>query len=169
MAKLSIFALVSLAGYDLKLITDDANSKNSNDSSPQPIKPQANMAQNPISTTPPSASTYTTNATNVIQNSRHLITQTSNEKSNFKSYVSFPNERRSSETSSQTSIGDKYVEKQNIISNKKYTISGQAKNVVVRKILDKLLTEFIANKLSVDAENEVSLVLSSELSTSYVN
>lgn len=116
-----------------------------------------------------SASAYTSNATNIIQNSLHLVQSAAvaaaaSEKSNFKSYVNIIDSKsESSSISSQTNgsierqDSSVAVEKENTASNKKYAISGTAANVVVKQILDKLLTQFVSNKLAAESENEVNL------------
>lgn len=119
-------------------------------------------------TTTSSASAYTSNSQNVIQNSLHLVqsaviaaTTGSNEKggANFKSYVNFADKNGGSlDAVTLTQNGDiiAAVEKENTASNKKYSISGAASNVIVKKILDRLLTQFVANKLAGDSEMEAS-------------
>lgn len=85
----------------------------------------------------------------------------SNEKggANFKSYVNFSDKNVVSlDSVTVTQNGDimAAVEKENTASNKKYSISGAASNIVVKQILDRLLTQFVANKLAGDSEIEAS-------------
>lgn len=163
LAKLSILATVALAGYEMKLLLDPTDPLNS------AIKSQ-NPATNPAPTNSPQgtqkliksppfqsantqASSYTTNATNLIQSSMHLV-QSHNEKTSFKSYVDI-NEKNGDELATEPRENVS-AEKENTASKKKYSISGDAKNVVVKRILDNLLTQFISSKLALDGENEVS-------------
>lgn len=161
LAKLSILATVALAGYDMKLLLDPTDPLNSVIKSQNPTtKPAAtNSPQGtqkliknaPFQSSNTQATTYTTNATNLIQNSMHLV-QSHNDKTCFKSYVDI-NEKNGADASDQKECVSS--EKENTASNKKYSISGNAKNVVVKKILDSLLTQFISSKLALEGENEV--------------
>ncbi|KAG4066888.1 hypothetical protein HA402_008990 [Bradysia odoriphaga] len=175
LAKLSILATVALAGYDMKLLLDPADQLSSAIKSQSPVnKPAAtNSPQGSqkliksaqFQSTNPQASGYTTNATNLIQNSMHLV-QSHIEKTSFKAFVDI-NEKNGdtpeSEQSENVSCG-----KENTASKKKFAISGNAKNVVVKKILDNLLTQFISSKLALDGENEVLKLLTSNTRNPYL-
>lgn len=85
--------------------------------------------------------------------------------SNFKSYVNILDKTSSIDSATSgcsTSVGQMNgdlvvaVEKENTASKKKYSINGQANNAIVKQILGKLLTPFVANKLASDTEIEVS-------------
>lgn len=164
LAKLSILATVALAGYEMKLLLDPNDPLSSAIKSQNPAKPSAtNSPQGtqklPIKNSAPfqssntQASTYTTNATNLIQNSMHLV-QSHNDKTSFKSYVDLNDKNGDTSGNGQTETVSS--EKENTASKKKYSISGNAKNVVVKKILDSLLTQFISSKLASEGENEVN-------------
>lgn len=141
--------------------------QNSLHASAPPVHLPLNAPVTPTTTTSTSsASAYTSNSQNVIQNSLHLVQSAvlaasggSNEKggANFKSYVNFADKNGSIDSVTTTQNGDimAAVEKENTASNKKYSISGTASNVVVKHILDRLLTQFVANKLAGDSEMEV--------------
>lgn len=84
--------------------------------------------------------------------------------SNFKAYVNILDKTSSIDsaaTATSSTNGDLgvAVEKENTASNKKYSISGQANNAIVKQILGKLLTPFVANKLASDSEIEVRIKL----------
>lgn len=96
-----------------------------------------------------------------MQSAVIAATTGSNEKvgANFKSYVNFADKNGGSlDSVSVTQNGDiiAAVEKENTASKKKYLISGAASNAVVKQILDRLLTQFVANKLAADSEMEAS-------------
>lgn len=168
LAKLSILAIVALSGYDMKLqldpndpITNAIKSQNTtpkngslNSNSSVASSPAGSITSGTAAASPTlQQSAYTTNAQNVIQNSKHLVKSTSvNAKGNFKAYVDILDKNGSTENG-QEAIP---VEKENTASNKKYLIGGAPKNAVVKNILDILLTQFVANKLALDNENEVS-------------
>lgn len=97
----------------------------------------------------------------MVQSAVLAATTGSNDKggANFKSYVNFADKNGGSiDSVTVTQNGDimAAVEKENTASNKKYLISGAASNVVVKQILDRLLTQFVANKLAGDSEMEAS-------------
>ena len=134
---------------------------------------QNSTATNTASSLSSSPSSYTTNATNIIQNSLHLVqgstAAATESKGNFKSYVNILDNNGTSKNGLESNNSvDKSssalstpVEKQNTASNKKYSISGTAKNLIVKHILENLLTQFVANKLASDSEYEVSIVFNS--------
>lgn len=145
-----------------------ASRQNSVHASATPQQPPLNTSvANNITTS--SASAYTSNSQNVIQNSLHLVQSAviaaasgSTEKggANFKSYVNFADKNSGSldlVTVAQNGDIMAAVEKENTASNKKYSISGTASNVIVKQILDRLLTQFVANKLAGDSEMEASV------------
>lgn len=162
LAKLSILATVALAGYDMKLLLDPTDPLNSAINSQNPTKPaatnspqgtQKSIQNAPFQSSSTQGSTYTTNATNLIQSSMHLV-QSHNDKTSFKSYVDL--NEKNGDASGNGQSESVSSEKENTASKKKYSISGNAKNVVVKKILDSLLTQFISSKLALDGENEVN-------------
>lgn len=153
LARMAILSIVALAGYDLKLELDpddpiNAAIKSLNAAPKSDGKPGA--AQQSAT-----ASTYTSNAQNVIQNNAiHAVQNNSTDKSasNFKSYVNLNEKISSSEEAVES---DAVVEKENTAGNKKYTISGTATNLVVKQIVDQLLTKFIADKFATHSDAEV--------------
>lgn len=151
LARLSILSIVALAGYDLKLVLDpndpinaaikSVNSTPKNGGTPTGTGPAGSVKTSAQSS--PSASAYTSNAQNIIQNNA----------ANFKSYVNLNDKVSSSEEALET---EPVVEKENSTSNKKYNISGSATNLVVKKIIDQLLTKYIADKFATHSDAEVS-------------
>lgn len=97
-----------------------------------------------------------------------------NEKTpNFKSYISLADETVAAAVattpSTPSSIQGKSVEKQNILNGKKYSIDiANANNMIVKKILDTLLTEFVSNKLASDSEGDVLKLLTSNQRNPYL-
>lgn len=148
LARLSILSTVALAGYDLKLVLDPKDPINA------AIKSMnTNKKDDAVTQASPQAQAYTSNAQNVIQNnSAHVAQNNSDKSSNLRSYVN-SNDKVSS---SEEALEAEPVEKENSTSNKKYTITGQAKNLVVKQIIDHLLTKFIADKFATHSDAEVS-------------
>lgn len=157
LAKLSVLALVALSGYDLKLILDPNDPLNS------AIKLQNTIRKNSsgtptgtVSTTssPTSTSAYTSNATNIIQNNA-IHANNFNKTSQFTSYVNLNEKVSSSEEVFEPVDLSCVVEKENLVTNKKYEISGNASNFIVKKIIDILLSRFISDKLATQKDSEV--------------
>lgn len=171
LATLSILSIVALCGYDLKLVLDPNDPLNNAIKSTQ---------QSRSSVTSPStagatniASMYTSNATNIIQNNAiHAIQMNNNHNNNsktanFTSYVSSSlNDKVSS--SEEVFEPETVVEKKNLANNHKYVISGIAANGVVKKILDQLLTKYIADKFATHSDAEVLKLLNSNTRNPYV-
>lgn len=153
LSRLSILAIVALAGYDLKLVLDPDDPINAAIKSVNKNTKNGDEVGNSSNQSSPAANAYTSNAQNVIQNNHALQNNTEN-KSNFTSYVNIHEKVSSSEEATEP---ETVVEKQNSTSNKKYTISGTATNVVVKQIIDQLLTKYIADKLATHSDAEVSL------------
>lgn len=162
LARMSILAIVALCGYHMELVL------NPNDPLASAIRPQnpvqksnSGTAVSGLSTkqtaqsSPPAASAYTSNATNIIQNNAvHTIQMNNNSnKSNFTSYVNLNEKVGSSE---EVFESETTVEKENLINQHKYTIGGTCNNVAVKKIIDQLLTKYIADKFATHSDSEVS-------------
>lgn len=72
-------------------------------------------------------------------------------------------------SSTSSSLQGKSVEKRNILNGKMYSIdTASANNVIVKKILDTLLTEFVSNKLASDSEGDVLKLLTSNQRNPYL-
>lgn len=168
LAKLSVLAIVALSGYDLKLILDPNDPLNSAIKSQNSVR--KNSGGTPTGTissgsslksttsSPTSASAYTSNATNIIQNNA-VHTNNFGKTSQFTSYINLNEKVSSSEEVFEPMDTPCVVEKENLASNKKYEISGTATNSIVKKIIDKLLTNFISEKLATQKESEVNKLL----------
>lgn len=169
LATLSILTIVALCGYDMKLMLDP------NDPLKGAIK-STQMPRTPSVTSPTSGSTasaYTSNATNIIQNNAIHAIQMNNHSSggnkaaNFTSYVTSPlNDKVSS--SEEVFEQETTVEKENSANNRKYVISGNATNIVVKNIIDRLLTKYIADKLATHSDAEVLKLLTSNTRNPYM-
>lgn len=125
-------------------------------------------------------STYTSNATNVIaQNSINSVTPSTTTSSlveagssakaaNFKSYL--PEETFANNGSvASAAANNAPTEKLNPASNRKYAINPQfPRNVVVKQMLDRLLTPFLADKLAASNDEEVLKMLTSNTRNPYL-
>lgn len=92
---------------------------------------------------------YTSNASNVLQNNQVLVNSVS---------VTEP-----------VSPGEDASESSDVIKSfSKYTVTGTSQNIVVKSILDILLTPFISNKLSTNSEHEVLKILTQNTRNPYL-
>ncbi|XP_055532841.1 dnaJ homolog subfamily C member 13 isoform X1 [Wyeomyia smithii] len=164
LAKLSLLACVALAGYHMTLLDEDSslvpgktapksNPISRSDSPQQPTAPRSNS----LTQTQP----YTQNASNLIQNNSSLIQSVAT----FDRTLS---ERSESLTSTTAMESTEPVECEKGINNKYKISSAAPTNMIVKKMLDKLLTMFVANKMVSDNETEVLKLLSSNTRNPYL-
>ncbi|KAL5285788.1 DNAJC13 family protein [Megaselia abdita] len=146
LAKMAVLACISLAGYQMDVVDAIEEEESQPTEKPAPIVPPK----------PQVKTTYTDNAQNLIQNSRQLTPATTNN-----STTKSP--ERVSSIDSVTNV----VKKENLVNNQWFKVSGSAKNVIVKKVLDKLLTVFISNKLSNESESEILKYLNSNTKNPY--
>lgn len=164
LAKLSVLAVVALAGYDLKLILDpndplnsaikSQNSVRKNSSGTSTGTTSSGSSLKSTTSSPTSASAYTSNATNIIQNNI-VHANNFNKTPQFTSYINLNEKVSSSEEVFEPMETQGEVERRSLPNNKKYEIGGTASNTIVKKIIDKLLTEFISEKLATQKDSEV--------------
>lgn len=155
LAKLAILACVSLAGYEM---TNLAKPKISQTPPPPPIQQKPNNTANSNyqgGTNLALRSTYNTQARNLLQEKS---------KGNFKSYV----EEKVDDSVAEEALPEEEKKAEAAEDERKYAISGQAENVVVKKILDKLVTPFVANKFSTDPDRDVLKMLTSNTRNPYL-
>lgn len=155
LAKASVIACVALAGYTVNIKeVEDEEETVEKESEPSESKPA--IKPKPATVTPPAnpSQAYSSNASNIIQNNQNLIATVNNVQS------------QSSEgeaTNNGSELTDQVVKKFS-----KYVVSGTARNVVVKSILDILLTPFIANKLAGESEHEVLKTLTQNTRNPYL-
>lgn len=169
LATLSILSIVALCGYDLKLVLDPNDPLNNAIKSAQTPRSSVNSPTSVSSGN--TATAYTSNATNVIQNNAiHAIqmnNNSSNKTANFTSYVTSTLTDKVS-SSEEVFEPEAVVEKENLANNRKYVVSGSATNVVVKKIIDQLLTKYIADKFATTSDAEVLKLLTSNTRNPYM-
>jgi DnaJ family protein C protein 13 len=168
LAKSSVIACVALAGYNVVFKADEVEIEEKNVEAISSGAAAATVAVAAIDNgnierpkeivgkaepiVPPSSNTYTSNASNILQNNQNLITATS------KAEPASPGEDASEHENGKT------VTK----SFSKYTVSGTAQNIVVKSILDILLTPFISNKLASEPEHDVLKTLTQNTRNPYL-
>lgn len=143
---------VALAGYQLTLIDDPkalVMSSNSSSKSESPLQqPHLNNNGSRKSSLTPNSS-YSQNASNIIQNNQILI-QTISQIEKSGNMKSNDNNKIKDRTAEEAVIKPVSAKRKY-----KYTITGTPTNVVVKSILDTLVTPFMANKFANDDETEV--------------
>lgn len=123
---------------------------------------------------------YTSNATNLIQNSMHLAqslnavtavvaaTEAAKSTANFKSYVN-PADIGTATVPAAPAAAPEATEKRSPTDNKRYAIAARApQNAIVKQVLDRLLTPFVADQLAGDADDEVLKLLTSNTRNPYL-
>lgn len=97
------------------------------------------------------STSYTSNASNILQNNSSLAAQVI------------------SSVKEPASPGEDASENAKLVkSYSKYTMTGEPQNIVAKSMLDILLTPFIADKLAVDAESDVLKVLTQNTRNPYL-
>ncbi|KAG5676781.1 hypothetical protein PVAND_006590 [Polypedilum vanderplanki] len=168
LAKYSVIACVALSGYNVDLKLNDkvddeqveksttTNVESSSDTLSERSKDVNNKTEFKASPTSSSSSnSYTSNASNILQNNQSLIIAAN---SAVKNESAIHNEE----------VDQNESNKSNSKSFSKYTISGTAQNIVVKSILDILLTPYIANKLAIEPEHEVLKTLTQNTRNPYL-
>lgn len=149
LAKTSVIACVALAGYN---VIFKAEEKEIDDEEPEAEKPKEIQGKAEVvpSVLNPNGSSYTSNASNILQNNSVLVAAVNN-------------------TNEPVSPGEDAGENAKPIKSfSKYTVTGTPQNIVVKSILDILLTPFIANKLAVEPEHEVLKTLTQNTRNPYL-
>lgn len=181
LARLSILAIVAVCGYELKLVLDPNDPLNIairyQTAASTPTTGTASGGSSlkaSAQSSPTTSSSYTSNATNLIQNNAiHAIQMSNNngngvnKTSNFTSYVVGVEKIGDAEEAVEAER-NAIVEKENFANNRKYTISGNATNLVVKKIVDCLLTKYITDKFATHNDSDVLKILTSNTRNPYI-
>lgn len=150
LAKSSVIACVALGGYS---VTFKADEKELDEVEPETEKPKEIQGKVEVlpSVLSSNGSSYTSNAANILANNSVLATVVNN----------MANE--------PVSPGEDAGENAKPIKSFcKYTVTGSPQNIVVKSILDILLTPFISNKLAVEPEHEVLKTLTQNTRNPYL-
>lgn len=150
LAKSSVIACVALGGYS---VTFKADEKELDEVEPETEKPKEIQGKVEVLPSALSAngSSYTSNAANILANNSVLAAVVNN----------MANE--------PVSPGEDAGENAKPIKSFcKYTVTGSPQNIVVKSILDILLTPFISNKLAVEPEHEVLKTLTQNTRNPYL-
>lgn len=148
LAKSSVIACVALAGYSVTFKADEKEVDKVEPEKPQEIQGKVEVLPSVLSS---NGSSYTSNAANILANNSVLtkiIDNAANEP--------------------VTPGEDAGENAKPIKSFCKYTVTGSPQNIVVKSILDILLTPFISNKLAVEPEHEVLKTLTQNTRNPYL-
>lgn len=196
LARMSILAIVALCGYDLKLILDESDPLNAAiryNTATTPTGPSTSSSSVGVKasaqSSPSTTSTYTSNATNLIQNNAIHAMQMNNNttvatakvlgaekisdgeevfESDQIAAASFASPTATAVAATSTTVGTVPVEKENFANNRKYTVAGAPTNLHVKKIVDRLLTKYITDKFATHSDSEVLKLLTSNTRNPYV-
>lgn len=157
LAKMAILACIALAGYGLELrTTPEAKSvASSENNSPTASGAAATIKAPSIPPKPKTA--YTQNAQNPLNKQLAI---TSGQESNTVSAVS----KQDSTASEKSEAGtpDQNAKALDLL-RQKYVVTSDAQNTVVKQVLDRLLTKYIANKLTKEKDSEVNRFLKTKI------
>lgn len=146
-----MIACVALAGYNVAFKVEQ---KEVDEVPAEVEKPKEIQGKTEVSALPtlmnPNGSSYTSNASNVLQNNSTLVAAVQS--------ITEP-----------VSPGEDAGENAKPVkSYSKYTVTGSPQNIVVKSILDILLTPFISNKLAVESEAEILKILTQNTRNPYL-
>lgn len=146
LAKSSVVACVALAGYSVAFKADERviDEVPAEIEKPKEIQGKAEIAPSALN---PNGSLYASNASNILQNNSTLAAMVTEPVS--------PGE-------------DAGEDAKPIRSFSKYTVTGNPQNIVVKSILDILLTPFISNKLAAEPEHEILKTLTQNTRNPYL-
>lgn len=187
LARMSILSIVALCGYDLKLILDESDPLNAairynTATTPTGVASGSSSVKASAQSSPSTTSTYTSNATNLIQNNAiHAMQMNNNTAAKATGTVEkisdgeevFESDQSGAVVPSAAGVATgtvvtNAVEKENFASNRKYTVGGSPTNLHVKKIVDRLLTKYITDKFASHSDSEVLKLLTSNTRNPYV-
>ncbi|KFB50438.1 AGAP005771-PA-like protein [Anopheles sinensis] len=169
LAKLSLLACVALAGYSMTLVDDPkaavlkvtAKATGGGGGSVSPGSRSGSPQTAQVGRVP--NQTYSQNASNLIQNNSSLIQSVAVIDRALQ-------ERKGSDVATADGEAAEPIECEKGLQNKKYKISNvqPPANGVVKNILDRLLTPYVAGKMVTDSEQEVLKMLNSNTRNPYL-
>ncbi|XP_055920872.1 dnaJ homolog subfamily C member 13 isoform X1 [Eupeodes corollae] len=174
LAKMAVLACIALAGYGLDAIEPGRQNSTEQQQTTPPPKTSASASVSASSSSSTStviattskasspSSSYTQNAHNVIASKQLALTDASTSAISKQDSI---DKKSLSENDSGSPIEK---EKENVVNKQKYVINSEAQNVIVKQILDKLLTAYIANKLAKERASDVLKILTSNTRSPYL-
>ncbi|XP_011292961.1 dnaJ homolog subfamily C member 13 isoform X2 [Musca domestica] len=179
LAKMSVLACIALAGYGLDLRNKPDSKSVSSSGNNSPTTSTGSITNKPI-TQPPRVkpTTYTQNAQNPLQNKQLAITTGqevgvvgnaagSSNNGSASTPKTVPKQDSTSDKSEATSPERNTTKTLDLLSQK-YTVTSDAQNAVVKQVLERLLTKYIANKLTKEKDSEILKILTSNTRNPYI-
>lgn len=152
LAKMAVLGCIALAGYSMELRQKPVTGSEAN----SPVaKPPPAIKPKPIQTN----TAYTQNAHNPLQSKQLAITSGKEKEPESSS--------GSSDTSSSTPTESEQQQQPSAIQQK-YIVTGEAKNTLIKQVLDRLLTRHIANQLATARDSEVLKLLTANTRNPYL-
>ncbi|XP_030387822.1 dnaJ homolog subfamily C member 13 isoform X2 [Scaptodrosophila lebanonensis] len=165
LAKMAVLGCIALAGYNMELRNKPITGSESN--SPSAVaKPPPAIKPKPSSNSPTTA--YTQNAHNPLQNanSKQLAITSSGEATQTHALTK-QDSSVSSDTTNSSPTDSEQEARRNAIQQK-YYVTGEAKNTLVKQVLDRLLTHYISNKLAGERDSDVLKLLTANTRNPYL-
>ena len=151
LAKMGILACIALAGYGLELrSTSETKSLTSSENNSPTASAGASTKAPSIAPKPKTA--YTQNAQNPLNKQLAI---TSGQEGQTTNAISKQDSTASEK--SETGSPDHNAKALDLLKQK-YIVTSEAQNTVVKQVLDRLLTKFIANKLTKEKDSEVDVL-----------
>ncbi|KAI9580597.1 hypothetical protein GQX74_011267 [Glossina fuscipes] len=187
LAKMSILACVALAGYTLELhnkLESNQTQNSSGHNSPTtgglnrailPPKPKLNTsaytqnAQNPLQNKQ-LTKTSGIEITNMISSSLAKSSSNPSPSTTLATVTSSAISKQDSATSYERLESTSPIKSEKVVDllKQKYNVTSDAQNVWIKEILERLLTKFIANKLTKEKDSEILKMLTSNTRNPYL-
>lgn len=153
LSKMAILACIALAGYGLELRTTPETKSVTSSENNSPTASAATASIKAPSIPPKPKTAYTQNAQNPLN--KQLAITSGQEGSTSSSVVS----KQDSTASEKSEAGtpDQNAKALDLL-RQKYIVTSDAQNTVVKQVLDRLLTKYIANKLTKEKDCEVNVI-----------
>lgn len=164
LAKMAVLGCIALAGYSMELRQKPITGSESSSPAASASNPAPAIKPKPVTST--SNSTYTQNAKNPLN--KQLAITTGKEKES--AVLTKQDSSVSSDTSSSTptdSDQQQQLRSANAIQQK-YIVTDDAKNTLIKQVLDRLLTRYIASQLATARDSEVLKLLTANTRNPYL-
>lgn len=155
LAKMSMLACIALAGFGLELRSTENNKSLESSENNSPVATAAKPT-NAALPPKPKPTAYTQNAQNPLQNKQLAITSSQEAPLKQSAVVTKQDSSSSEQSEASTSTPESNAKILDMLKQK-YNVTSEAQNVVIKQVLDRLLTRFISNKLTKEKDSEVGV------------
>lgn len=160
LAKMAVLGCIALAGYSMELRQKPVTGSETNSpaaKAPPVIKPKPSVSA-------ASSSTYTQNAHNPLQSKQLAITSGKEKESDTSSGSS----DTASSTPTESEQQQQLTKTRTSAIQQKYIVTGEAKNSLIKQVLDRLLTRYISNQLATVRDSDVLKLLTANTRNPYL-